>query len=441
MNTKSQLWLDAYLKHRQQHPIALDTPQWRSIGITDAQIAQFRSTRQPFYLTLLYSGLIYGFPVHYPFTPSDEIPESGLRKIKMTLLDIMIQSILPELEGDSVAEAIGVAGQQIKRYYQLLDLAVGEGKSDSVEGILLERVAFKKSLLDFRKTGVNSHLFWDCYFFRIWQKRVRNGEDETKVLGDLIDRKRAMKMLTLKVLTAAVHCDGRVRKGEKVLHNHFKRSSKLLTKGQKAQAKRIIADGISIDDFKIPFISDWTARRYLLDIAVLAASADKELTETEQEFLTKLCRVLRLTPVDLIESKADLSCFLLQYGPKLHFYSNRKSSFSLLSQAITENARKFAYATNMEYSETKDMALTIGALLKNQIGDRNPDALPSEEEIIHAFDQLKDIPRFLPFLSMIFIPVPGITELYILLAYNIERMTGDTVQLLPSQFSKMVKKK
>ena len=153
-----------------------------------------------------------------------------------------------------------------------------------------------------------------------------------------------------------------------------------------------------------------------------------------------LVEKLGLSKSDVVESKADLSCFLLQYGSSLHFYSNRKSSFLLLGQAIRENTRELTYAAGMEYQETRDMALTIGALLKSQLKEGSED-LPSEDEIILALEQLKDMPRFLPFLSMVFIPVPGITELYILLAYSIERMTGDKIQLLPSQFSKMVKKK
>ena len=441
LNFNKGAWLGAFFQERSGTPLAVALPEWQKFGLDDSQIAQFRSTREPFYNMLLSSGLIYGFPVDYPFLP--DLPDSmtGIRRVKVILLDIMLKSVPQDSRDAGWESHVTRVGESIKGYYRLLHKVVGEEEAYSIEEILFERVAFKKSFWDFRSSGVNSHLFWDCYCFRIWHEKVSAGAGEKQVIEEIIDLKRTMKMLTLRIMAAAMHSDGEIRKGEKVLQSHFKRSSRLLTKGQKAQAHRILKEGIGLEDFGIPFIQSWTARRYLLDIAVLAVSADKEIVEAENAFLQALVEKLGLSKPDLVESKADLSCFLLQYGKSLHFYSNRKSSFSLMGQAIRDNTRELTYAAGMEYQETRDMALTIGALLKNQLGKDNPEDLPSEDEIIYALEQLKDIPRFLPFLSMVFIPVPGITELYILLAYSIERMTGDKIQLLPSQFSKMVKKK
>ena len=281
---KKELWLDDYLIERSRTPLEPDLPKWKRFGLEDAQLAQFRSTREPFYNMLLFSGLIYGFPVEYPFKPALPASMSGLRRVKVILLDIMLQSVSSEAASEDWEAHVLKVGAAVKRYYELLHRMVGEEEAYSVEQILFDRVAFKKSFWDFRSSGVNSHLFWDCYCFRIWYEKIAGGGNEEVVIDEIIDLKRSMKMLTLRIMAAAMHSDGEIRKGEKVLQSHFKRSSRLLTKGQKAQARRILKEGVGIDDFSVPFIRSWTARRYLLDVAVLAVSADKEIVKSENDF-------------------------------------------------------------------------------------------------------------------------------------------------------------
>ena len=65
---------------------------------------------------------------------------------------------------------------------------------------------------------------------------------------------------------------------------------------------------------------------------------------------------------------------------------------------------------------------------------------PTPEELREAVEQLKDIPRFLPFFVIVVVPVPGVTEGYALAAVTLEKWLGDRVSLLPSQFRKALKK-
>ena len=59
---------------------------------------------------------------------------------------------------------------------------------------------------------------------------------------------------------------------------------------------------------------------------------------------------------------------------------------------------------------------------------------PTPEEMQAAYEQLKDIPRFLPFFIIVVVPVPGVTEGYALAAMTLERWLGDRFTLLPSRF-------
>jgi hypothetical protein len=78
-------------------------------------------------------------------------------------------------------------------------------------------------------------------------------------------------------------------------------------------------------------------------------------------------------------------------------------------------------------------------LLHRRFRPNNNTPLPDENEIKAAIEQLKDLPRFLPFLSLMFMPVPGITELYIVTALSLERFSRGKISLLPSQLRRLSK--
>ena len=64
---------------------------------------------------------------------------------------------------------------------------------------------------------------------------------------------------------------------------------------------------------------------------------------------------------------------------------------------------------------------------------------PTPEQLKEAVEQLKDIPRFLPFFVVVVVPVPGITEGYAVVALTLERWLGDRMKFLPSQFRHVLK--
>lgn len=95
----------------------------------------------------------------------------------------------------------------------------------------------------------------------------------------------------------------------------------------------------------------------------------------------------------------------------------------------------------MEGIETKQM---LHAFLREGRGrllvsfkSRNP----SPEELQQAVEQLRDIPRFLPFFIVVVVPVPGVAESYTLLAVTLEKWLGHKFRLLPSAISKAIRGK
>ncbi|MBC7774072.1 MAG: hypothetical protein H7246_01435 [Phycisphaerae bacterium] len=96
--------------------------------------------------------------------------------------------------------------------------------------------------------------------------------------------------------------------------------------------------------------------------------------------------------------------------------------------------RRMLWALMMEGVETTQMVKVFArqgtCKLRLTPAHRNP----TPEELHEAMEQLKDIPRFLPFFMVFALPIPGIAEGYTVAALMLERRLGDRMRFLPSQF-------
>lgn len=101
--------------------------------------------------------------------------------------------------------------------------------------------------------------------------------------------------------------------------------------------------------------------------------------------------------------------------------------------------RRLLWAMFLESVETKNMVRTFVKHGQGRLLLRTAQK-PTEEEMQQAINQLKDIPKFLPFFIVIVVPLPGVTEGYMLLAVTLEKWLGSKVSLLPSQFRELFKK-
>lgn len=436
-------WFDEYLRYRRQHPLQFQNTDVLVDSLNGGETERFQRPH-PFYIALQQSGLVYGFPVHYPFQVENGLLEelSDSERAKLILLDVMMHARLLDSElpvGDAYAAVIDKNGSLMRRYYEAL-YEYGHGEETTLlEQILFKRVRFKKSYFDFRKTGVSSLLFWDLYFFLEYCETVETPDfEEITFFQNLLVRKKGLKIITLQILSAAAHADHRVSKQEHSLHHQFERSSRLLVEEEQDSLREIFQQDISLDRIEMPTL-DWLARRFLLDICLLSIHADAQVDALEASFLEPLLRKLQLSSDDLLSSKADLGCFLVLHGEKLHIFKGKKTGILLLGEAVIENFMKLGHAAKMEAVETRDMATTFGKILGKKLRLNKNGELPNEQEIKEAISQLKDIPKFLPFFTMVFLPVPGITEAYIFLAFTLEKLSKGGISLLPSQISKVVK--
>lgn len=437
-------WFDQYLNYRRAHPLRFDTPGDLLEGINGKAHDRFKSLHNPFYVALQRSGLVYGFPVHYPFQATNGLLEkrSESDRAKLILLDLMMHARLLNdniPDGQAYQNAIDKTANQIIAYYRGIHQYGYLEEPELVERILFHRIRFKRSFFDIRRRGISSQLFWDLYFFEKFCADSESPEfNRERYFPEIIRRKSTLKKLTLQLIAATAHADQHISRHERAMHRQFTRSVKFLLPEERAALEQVFEQGIKLDTIEIPPL-DWIARRFLLDICLLVVHVDAKVDTLETAFLTPLLEKLQLTSDDLLSSKADLGCFLLLYGKKLHIFKGEKTGVALLGQVMVENFVKLGYAAKLEAVETKDMALTFGRLLAAKLRLNRNGTIPDEQEIKDAFQQLKDIPKFLPFFSMVFLPVPGITEVYILFAFSLEKLSGGAISLLPSQISKVVK--
>lgn len=440
-------WFEAYLHYRKLHPLRFLKLSELAPELSAYEAQRFQHT-SPFYAALQQSGLVYGFPVHYPFQTTDGLfaTLSENERPKLILLDVMMHARLLdqqviEPKGEAYVKEIEQSGVLMRRYYECLHKYAPHEETELLEQILFKRVRFKKSYFDFRKKGISSLLFWDLYFFLDYSRAATQAQfEEADFFFVILNLKRSLRKLTLQLIATAALADQQVTKQEKSLYRHFEKSVKLLVEEEHEELRTHFEQKIRLDELEIPPL-DWVGRRFLLDITLLTFHADAEMNRLEEAFLQPLLEKLQLTQDDLLSSKTDLGIFLYLYGEQLHIFKGRKTGIELLGRAVIENFLKLGYAAKMEAVETRDMANTFGKLLAAKLKISKKRELPTEQEIREAMEQLKDIPRFLPFFTVIFLPVPGITEAYIFLAVTLEKLSKGSISLLPSQIRKVVRGK
>ncbi len=134
--------------------------------------------------------------------------------------------------------------------------------------------------------------------------------------------------------------------------------------------------------------------------------------------------MIKKTTEKLDEFQQRLLKQSIQGGKNLHRHAVR----------LLKVPQKLLWAFVTEGVETKDMMVTFVKHGKRIIIKKNGQEGPSEEELQKALEQLKDLPRMLPFLIVTVVPAPGITEGYVVLALTLEKWLGKKISLLPSGF-------
>lgn len=449
-------WFASYLELREEHPFRIEEIQQRCGTLfSDSDHAP---AELMIYLLLQGTGMLYGYPVRTPAGVPEEETKHILKhkfQAKFIFLDsliisVMLYRIIENGDSEKVDFSEVAESWKDREYYRgqlheaagyVYEFFCSDAKVKSqqkFESSFAKRVRFPKKFYQSSIAGVNSLLFWDVYLLLEYVKH--HGDDVEighKFLKTVNRRRSALKEFSLQVLVAAIHADNILEKEELALFSQFLKSPGL-SKAQKTKLERLCLKGITAEDLKIPQL-ELVGRRFLLDLCLLSVYSDRHLDNQEYLFLREMTVKLGLHYTDLEQSETALGAFLVRYSEQIPFLKSGKSAVRLISHALVDNTRKMLGAVKEEGVETKNMAVTFGKVLREKLRLSKRDELPPPEEIREALEQLKDIPKFAPFFGIVFMPLPGVTELYLALAVSVEKMSGDKVKLLPSNFSKLLK--
>jgi hypothetical protein len=108
-------------------------------------------------------------------------------------------------------------------------------------------------------------------------------------------------------------------------------------------------------------------------------------------------------------------------------------SYTMKFREVIRLPRRMLWAMVMEGVDTTRMLTVFGRHGTGKLRITPKHRNPTPEELQEALEQLKDIPRFLPFFVVVLVPVPGITEGYALVAMTLERWLGARFKFLPSR--------
>lgn len=103
-------------------------------------------------------------------------------------------------------------------------------------------------------------------------------------------------------------------------------------------------------------------------------------------------------------------------------------------QELTRLPRKILWAIVMEGVGTSRMVRTYVRHGSGKLRLTPPHLHPTPEELKVAGEQLKDVPRSLVFIIVVFTPIPGFVGGYTVIAVAAERLMGNRIKLLPTRF-------
>jgi hypothetical protein len=225
-------------------------------------------------------------------------------------------------------------------------------------------------------------------------------EGAGEALAELEASQRQWREALIRLLICTGYSDGFIQPPERRLIEHFLGSSGL-AKSRQAALRRDMQTKVPLAEVEIPEMP-WLVRRYCLEIVLMTALVDREITDDEQAFVEKMVEKLDLWREEMQQSQAALELFLLQNTGKLHYLKSH-SRFMGVRDRIQERATT-AVRRNLDnlVNEIKETHELYTLLMK---GAKQP---LSTEEKKKVRDQLTDIIKTIPALAVFALPGGGI---------------------------------
>ena len=418
MNFSRPGWLGRYLKIRKEHPFSDHLPSKGVKVVEDA--GHHHLLDEAVYYFLQPTGLLYGFPISPPF-PDLEFPEKEFMNSKDTAHLIFLESLFACLvadraylldglvdEPDHFAEAVATAIEffsGLAKHRQKRERPLPWGrwwKGNTQPGRMFEkeigrRIGGVKDFFQLPGFHHNAFLFLDIYSCLLWQRKILMDPDSKEAyLSDLRKTQAEERRQLIRLMIAAAISGGGIGRAERKLIEWFLGSSRL-PRADCAILRKEMKDGLRIEDVQIGE-TPWLVRRFFLEAVMMTMLIDRDLSASEEHFLTQVVELLGLWEDELQQGMMALEVFLLQKEDSLQILKDRSFVFNLgenLRERASLVVRKNMKRVVNEIHETQDL---YNLLIKS-----TKTGLTSEEKE-RVKSQLSDILKTIPALAIFALP-------------------------------------
>jgi hypothetical protein len=233
----------------------------------------------------------------------------------------------------------------------------------------------------------NSLLFLDIYIFGQW---IHTNAD--RIVADFFKYEREeLRFSVVKVIAAAASANKDIAYEEKKLFDLFLQSTDL-SGDKKKEALRIFEKGIAIEEMNLPAENSWILKKFFLEIAILTMWADRDVEDSEIDFLKSFNKYLGFKDDDLENSMIAIEGFVLEHWEQLGRLQNNQN-FQEVSEQFIKRVAKVAeknrgkLVTQLQASED-----VLELVRKARCNELKPDEKERmRKELIQV---LKTIPTF-----------------------------------------------
>ena len=213
----------------------------------------------------------------------------------------------------------------------------------------------------------------------------------------MAQRRQDLRLDLLKVIAAAAHADAKILPEEKELFNYFLQSAQLPAP-KKKKAESFLQNGIKLHELDFDLVDAWIFQKYFLELAILTAWANRDISEVERIFLRKLAHQLDLTEDDLKLSMVAVEAFVKEYWQQVH-YLQLKQNYRIVSEKLLKRVRTVVRTNQRAISKEIQQSRELMTLLRKYTYEEL-----SQEEKEKMRTQLLDILKAIPAFAYLFLP-------------------------------------
>ncbi len=397
-------WFRKYLDYRFDKPI---TQPLSELELAPETMNELHPDKELYYL-LQPTGLLYGFPFHYPFSDLKGeaiFPNINYRQlVKIVFTESLLGILVADLErllpnGLEKALRFPCALNQALTYFLKIpdnEKSINEQLPKNINWVTKWEKWTDQKLKQKNKWVGISYGLPNCLLFL---EMILCVEDQRRKLNlGAQDLNTEYLYLDLfKIIHNAILMDGKIADQEEVLLEQFIASAPLTSRTKKYM-KNLIRTHSEPEEMEAKSTYPWLVRRFYQEIATLFTMADRELDKNEENFLKTLGNTLSLQPKEVEESILALEVFIT-HNEKHFTYVTAKNSLKGMRKDIQEKAKRAANRNKESlYQEIRESQELYQLLIKARTIELTPD----EKEKVRS--QLMDILKTIPVFVIISLP-------------------------------------